>query len=73
MYISVKYEAGDGWSARSYTYECAIPDVMLGDIVSAPTSGNPAAKALVCGVNMPKPSFPCKVIADRWTEEKGNG
>lgn len=54
MYIEVKLLNSSGrWSSRTYTYACDIPDIKVGDIVTAPTSsGN--VRGQVARVNVPE-------------------
>lgn len=65
MFASVKYKTSDTptFSEKSYTYKTDLP-LRLGDRVITPTPKNILQEAIVVGVNMPEPPFPCKSIVE---------
>ena len=62
MIVNIRYhrEAG-GYSLGRYSYFCDIPDVIVGDIVIAPTS-NGERRARVVEINVPESNIDATIL-----------
>ena len=64
MYVSVRYyKSGGFYAGNEYTYETKLK-LVPGDKVIAPTAKEPRQRGLVERVNLPKPAFFCREIAE---------
>lgn len=65
MFVNIKYYKGElgGYHGREYTYETKLP-LVPGDKVITPTVNEPTQRGIVTAVNVSKPKFPCREIAE---------
>lgn len=61
MFVSVKYNKGGFYAGNAYTYDTSLP-LKVGDRVISPTANDPFQRGIVVATDLPRPSFPCKII-----------
>lgn len=64
MFVNVQYyKSEEFYGGAKYTYETRLA-LVPGDKVIAPTVKEPRQRAVVRETDLPKPSFPCREIAE---------